>query len=70
MQQMKTNVRSVSTTTAKSKMELFLTKANGFKPLIFLTKGSILDFAVVPETPLNVHCNFKHSSTQLASPEF
>ena len=44
--------RGVSRTTAKSKLELFVTKVNGWKPLNFVTKSSILDFAVVPDTSL------------------
>ena len=44
--------KDVSGTTAKSKMELFVTKVNSFKPLTFVTKSSNLDFAVVPHTPL------------------
>ena len=41
-----------SKTTAKSKLELFVTKANCWKPLTFATKSSILDFAVVPDRSL------------------
>ena len=70
MEQKKANIRGASTTTTKSKMDLFVTKANGFKPLIFVFKSSILDFAVIPETLLNVHCKFKHSSIHFASIEF
>ena len=70
MQQKKTNLKGASTTTAKSKMDLFVAKANAFKPLISVIKSSILDFAVVPETLLNVHCKFKHSSIHFASLEF
>ena len=44
--------RGVSRTTAKSKFEIFVTKRNGWKPLTFVTKSSILDFAVVPDTSL------------------
>ena len=44
--------RGVSRTIAKSKLELFVIKVNGWKPLNFVTKSSILDFAVVPDTPL------------------
>ena len=58
MQQKETNARTVSFTTTKSKMELFVRKVNGSQPLIFVTKSSILDFAVVPDPPLNGHCNF------------
>ena len=39
--------KDISGNTAKSKMELFLTKVNGFKPLAFITKSSNLDFAIV-----------------------
>ena len=70
MQQKKTNLRGASTTTTKYKMDLFVTKANAIKPLNFVIKSSILDFAVVPETLLNVHCKFKHSSIHFASLEF
>ena len=69
-QQKKTNLRGLCATTIKSKMDLFVTKANGFKPLVFVIKSSILDLVVVPETLLNVHCNFKHSSIHFASFEF
>ena len=41
-----------SRTTAKSKLELFVTKTNCWKPLTFVTKSSILDFAVVPNRSL------------------
>ena len=34
-------------TIAKSKLELFVTNVNGWKPLTFVTNSSILDFAVV-----------------------
>ena len=44
--------RGVSRTTAESKVELLVTKVNGWKPLTFVTKSSILDFAVVPDTSL------------------
>ena len=44
--------KDVSGTTAKSKMELVVTKANGFQPLTFVTKSSNLDFAVVLDIPL------------------
>ena len=39
--------RDVIRTTTKSKMELFVTKVNGFQPLTSVTKSSTLDFAVV-----------------------
>ena len=70
MEQKKANITDASATTTKSRMDLFVTKANGFKPLIFVFKSSILDFAVIPETLLNVHCKFKHSSIHFASIEF
>ena len=70
MQQKKANLRGESTTTTKYKMDLFVNKANGFKPSIFVIKSSILDFAVVPETLLNVHYKFKHSSIHFASLDF
>ena len=44
--------RSVSRTTAKSRLEVFVTKVNGWKLLTFVRKSSILDFAVVPDTSL------------------
>ena len=45
--------RAVSRTTAKSKLELFVTKVNnGWKPLTFVTKSSILELPVVPDTSL------------------
>ena len=44
--------RGVSRTTAKYKLELFVTKVNGWKPLTFVTKRSILNFTVVPDTSL------------------
>ena len=70
-QQRKTNLRGAPTTTTKYKMDLFVTKANVFKPLIFVIKSPILDFAVVPKTLLNVYCKFKHSSIHfVASLEF
>ena len=39
MQQKKTNLRGASTSTTKYKMDLFVTKANGFRPLILLLKA-------------------------------
>ena len=45
--------RGVSRTTAKSKMEFFVTKVNDFQPLTFVTKSSILDFAIVLDMPLS-----------------
>ena len=44
---------SISRTIAKSKMELFVTNVTGWKSLTFVTKNSILDFAVVLDTPLS-----------------
>ena len=44
--------RVVSRTIAKSNMKLFVTKVNSWNPLTFFTKTSILDFAVVLDTPL------------------
>ena len=44
--------RGISRTIAKSKVELFVTIVNGWKSLTFVTKNSILDFAVVLDTPL------------------
>ena len=45
--------RGVSRTTAKSKLEPFVTtKVNGWKPLTFVTKSTILDFGVFPDTSL------------------
>ena len=44
--------KGVPGTTAKSKMELFVTKVKDFQPLFFVTKSSNLDFAVVLDTPL------------------
>ena len=43
--------KDISGTTAKSKMELFVTKANGFQPLAFVTKSPNLNFAVVLDKP-------------------
>ena len=44
--------RSVSGTSARSKMELLITKINGLKPLALVTKESILDFVRVVDAPL------------------
>ena len=44
--------RGVSRTTAKSKMEVFVKKVNGFQLLTFVTKSFILDFAIVLDTTL------------------
>ena len=44
--------RSVTRNTAKFKLELFVTKVYGWKPLTFFTKSSFLDFAVVPDMSL------------------
>ena len=44
--------RGVSMTTAKSKLELFVPKVNGWKSSTFTTKSAILDFAVVPDKSL------------------
>ena len=38
--------RDISSTIAKSKMELFVTIVNGWKSSTFVTKNSILDSAV------------------------
>ena len=35
-------------------MELFVTKVNGWKPLIFVTKISILDLAILLDSPLKM----------------
>lgn len=40
-------------TTARPKMELFVTIIIGWKPLIIVTKGSILDVAGVLDLPLS-----------------
>ena len=45
--------RGVSRTTVKCKLEIFVTKINGWKPLTFVTKSSTLDFPVAPDTSLN-----------------
>ena len=44
--------RGVSRSIAKSKMEVFVTKYNTWKLLTFVTKSSILHFAVVLNTSL------------------
>ena len=41
-----TMFRGISRTTTKSEMELFVIKENGWKSKIFITKSSILDFAL------------------------
>ena len=49
-----TNIRDVSSTTTKSKMEPFVTKIKSFQPLTFVTKSSILDFMLVLHMTLNI----------------
>ena len=44
--------KSVSRTNAKSMLEHFVTKINCGKPLIFVTRSTILDFVVFPDTAL------------------
>ena len=44
--------RGGSRTATSSKMDLFVITANGFQPLTIITKGSILDVAVVLDPPL------------------
>ena len=54
--------KDVSGATGKSKMELFVTKVNGFQPLIFVTKTSSLHFTVVLDTPLPFFiAHYKHT---------
>ena len=47
------NTRGGSRTAATSKIERFVIIANGFKPLIIITKRSILDVAAVLDPPLD-----------------
>ena len=52
------NIRSVSRTTKKCKMELFETKMCDFQPLSFIKKSSISHSVVALDTHLNiVDCN-------------
>ena len=44
--------RGRSRTPANSKMKFFMTGVNGFQPLTFVPKGSILDVAGVLNQPL------------------
>ena len=46
--------RGGSRTAATSKMELFVIIVNGFQPLTFITKCSILDVAAVLDPPLGL----------------
>ena len=46
--------RGGSRTAATSKMELFVIIINGFQPLTFITKCSILDAAAVLDPPLQI----------------
>ena len=50
----KSLVRGGSRTVPKSKMELFVIIANGWKPLTTITKSFILDVAAVLDPPLLV----------------
>ena len=45
--------RGESRTAATSKMDLFVIKVNGWKPLANITKSSILDVAAVLDPPLH-----------------
>ena len=45
-------IRGGSRTAATSKMERFVIKVNGWKPLTIITKRSILDVAAVLDPPL------------------
>ena len=47
--------RGISGTAAKSRMVLFVTKANGFQ---LLSQSSILDFAVALDMPLRKYSRF------------
>ena len=49
-----TEIRGVSRTTARSEMEIFVTKVSGWKPLTFFAKSSMSDFAVVLDMPPEV----------------
>ena len=51
---LKMSFRGGSRTAATSKMERFMIIVNGWKPLTIITKGSILDFAVVLDPPLSL----------------
>ena len=48
-----------SRTPANSKIKFFMTVANGFQPLTFVTKGSTLDVAGVLNPPLTSNNNKK-----------
>ena len=45
-------IRSGSRAAAKSKMEYFVIRVNGWKPLTIITKYSILDVAAALDPPL------------------
>ena len=47
------NTRGAYRTAATSKMEYFVIIVDGWKPLTFITKSSILDVATVPDLSLN-----------------
>ena len=49
-----TEVRGVSRTTTESEMEIFMTKVNGWKRLIFVTKSSMSYFAVILDMALEI----------------
>ena len=47
------SIRDIPSNTAKSKVELFVTKVKGFQSLASAKKRSILDFAVLLDMPLS-----------------
>ena len=49
------SIRCGSRTAATSKMEHFVIKVNGWKPLTIITKSSILDVAAILDPPLSMH---------------
>ena len=53
-------MRGRSRAAATSKMERFMIKVNGWKPLTSITKHSILDIAAVPDPPLIISESLGH----------
>ena len=53
-------MRGGSRAAATSKMERFMIKVNGWKPLTSTTKHSILDIAAVPDPPLIISESLGH----------
>ena len=69
LEEIDTYYRGGSRTAATSKMERFVIKVNGWKPLTIMTKRSILDVVAVLDPPLYYN-NPKKSSTAIVNSHY